>query len=818
MAHDSAQIANMNDLRFALRQLLKNPGFTAVAVLTLALGIGATTAIFSVLNTILFRPLPYPEPDRLVRVFRTSAQSRSWPHSAANFLDHREQNTVFERMAALKRTRFSLAEPGEPAESLRGIATTSDLFPALRLPAAAGRVFTAEDDQPGREPVVVLSQSFWLRRFAADTNMIGRRLRMDGESVTVIGVMPAAAEYPPLWGPIDAWRPLALTLAQRQDRRDGWLDLVARLKQDASPARAEAELKSIAARLAEAYPEYNAHSSLRVAPLHESIGDEASRRFAWLLLGLTGFVLLIACVNLANLQLARAATRSREMAVRLALGVGRWRLMRQLLAESFIVAALGGAAGVLLASWLNELIGRRLTRWSPAGIDVTLDADVLLFALLCSAGTALFFGVVPAWLATRTNMNDVLKASPRSATAGCSQNRLRHALIVGEVALALVLLAGSSLFVAGLHRFIRQDPGWRMDGLLTGWVPLSSPKYVSPDQRRLSIERLEERLSRLPGVEHASLSSSLPVWAFGTSRPFLIQGQPTPPPGQEPMGNAEAVTPRYFETMGLHLRLGRSFTAADTTNRPNVVIINEAMARRFWPNESPLGKRIGGYDRANPDPGWQEIVGVVNDVRFPGNLSRPETLWQIYRPLAQEPRPGVVIELRTVGAPESLVEPLRRAVAELDPDLPVNELEATRRLVDRMLEHFTLAGVFLGAFAVLGLVLAALGIYGVISYFVAQRTGEIGIRMALGAQMRDVIWLVLSQGLRLSFCGVLVGLAGAWAVARVLSAALPELQGADSSAFLAAIGVLIGVTLLASWLPARSAASVNPVAALRYDQ
>ncbi|MBI3875889.1 MAG: FtsX-like permease family protein, partial [Verrucomicrobia bacterium] len=596
-----------------------------------------------------------------------------------------------------------------------------------------------------------------------------------------------------------------------------WLKVVARLKQGVPLPQAEAAMKSQAAHLAAAYPEHNANYSLRVAPLHESIGDVASRRFAWLTLGLTGFVLLIACVNLANLQLARAAARSRELAVRLALGAGRWRLMRQLLVESVIVALLGGVAGILLASWLNDLTGSRLTRWSPKGIEVTLDSHVLLFALLCSAATVVIFGVAPSWLASRTNMNDVLKASTRGATAGRSQNRLRHALIVGEVALALVLLTGARLFSDGLHRFIRQDPGWRVDGLLTGWLPLTSEKYSSADQRRAFVDRLEERLSNLPGVERAAVSSSLPIWAFGTSRPFLIEGETPPPLGQEPFVNAESVSPRYFETMGLRLRQGRLFTSVDTTNRPNVVIINEAMARRFWRNKSPLGKRIGGYDRVNPDPEWQEIVGVVNDIRFPGNLSRPETLWQIYRPPAQEPRPGVVVELRTVGPPESVAGALRRAVAELDPDLPVNELEATRKMVNRLLEHFTLAGVFLGAFAALGLVLAGLGIYGVISYFVVQRTGEIGIRMALGAQRLDVIWLVLSKGLLLSLLGVLLGLGGAFVVARLLAAAVPELPAHGFLEFAGVTVVSIVAALLACVRPAHRATKVDPMVALRYE-
>lgn len=805
----------MNDLRFAVRQLLKKPGFTTVAVLTLALGIGANTAIFSVLNTLMLRPLPYPDPDRLVRVFRTSPQSQNWPHSAANFLDQRAQNAVFERMAAFRWSMFSLAEPGEPAESLRGLAATSDFFPALGVRATLGRVFTAGEDEPGRDQVVVLSHSFWVKRFGADTNIIGQTVRMDGQSVVVIGVMPAEVEYPQLWSAIDAWRPLAFTSEQRLDRRDSWLEIVARLKPGVSQAQAASALRSLGVRLEESDREHNAKTGLRLAPLRESIGDASSRRFAWLMLCLTAFVLLIACVNLANLQLARAADRSRELAVRLALGAGRGRLMGQLLVESLVVALLGGAVGCALAVWVSDFIGRHLTRWSPRGVEVTLDWRVLVFALLGSAATGILFGIAPAWLASCTNMNDVLKASARGATAARGQHRLRHALIVGEVALALVLLTGAGLFIGGLQRFIRQDPGWKVDGLLAGWSPLTGSRYASPDQRRAYVERLEERLSRMPGVQRVGLSSTLPIWSFGTTRPFLVEGRVSPALGQEPLVNAAAVTPGFFDALGIRLREGRFFTSADTTNRTQVVIINESMARQFWPGESPIGRRIGGSVRTDLE--WQEIVGVVNDLRFPANLNRPDTRLQIYRPLAQEPRPGVFMELRTAGAPESVAPALRRAVAELDPDLPVNELEPARQTVDRLLEHFAVAGVFLGAFAVLGLVLSALGIYGVVSYCVAQRTGEIGIRVALGASMRDVIWLVLGQGLLVSLIGVVVGLGGAFAVARLLAAAVPELPAHNLPDFTGLMLALLVVVLFACWLPARRAAKVDPMVALRCE-
>jgi predicted permease len=572
-------------------------------------------------------------------------------------------------------------------------------------------------------------------------------------------------------------------------------------------------MKSLAARSAEAYPEHDAQTSLRLAPLHESIGDVASRRFAWLMLVLTGFVLLIACVNLANLQLTRAASRSREFAVRLALGVGQWRLMRQLMVESLLLAVLGGLVGIGLAIWTSDFIGAHLTRWSPRGMTIILDGHVLFFALLCSAATGVLFGVIPAWLASRTNMNDTLKSATRGTTAGKSQHRLRHSLIVGEVALALILLTGAGLFITGLQALSQQDPGWRVDGLWIGWLPQTSAKYTSPDQRRAFVQRLEERLSTVPGVQKIGISSSLPLWSFGTSRPFIIEGRPPPPLGQEPFLFAEAITPGYFDTLGIRLRHGRFFSSVDTTNQPDVVIINEAMARRFWPHEDPVGKRIGNADRSNP--GWQRIVGVVSDIRFPANLGRAETQWQMYRPMAQEPRPYVAIEVRAAGS--GMAAALRLAVAELDPDLPINELEVARTTVQRFLGHFTLAGAFLALFAALGLVLAALGIYGVISYFVLQRTGEIGIRMALGAQRSQVLWLVLRKGFVLSGVGALIGLFGAVGVASLLAAAVPELPTFNLLTLIGVVLVLLVAVLFACWLPARRATRMDPIVALRYE-
>ena len=804
----------MNDLKFAFRQLLKNPGFTAVAVLTLALGIGANTTMFSVLNTLLLRALPYPNSERLVRVFRTSPQSQTWPHSVANFLDHREQNSVFERMAAFTWWSFNLAEPGEPAERLRGIIATADFFPTLGVAAALGRTFMSEEDQPGGNKVVVLSQTFWRRRFSSDTNIIGRTLRLDGESVAVIGVMPASFEHPLLWGPVDAFRPAAFTPEQRQNRGNNWLNTLARLKPGVTLGQAQAEMSAIAKRLAQAYPDNNAKDNVRLVLLRKSEMDDTGRHLTWLTMGLAGFVLLIACANLANLQLVRTATRARELAVRAALGAGRVRLMRQFLTESLVVSLSGGALGLLSALWGDEFIGRRMLIANEPGLNLAPDATVLSFALLCSLATGIVFGTVPAWIASRADVNDALKESSRGTTSSRSQHRLRHTLIIGEVALALVLLTGASLFVRGLHRFTHRDPGWRVDGLLTGWLSLPGTKYERSDQQLAFFQRLEERLAALPGVERAAISSSLPIWAFGSSHTIVVEGRPAPPAGQEPLVYAESVSPGYFETIGIQLRQGRVFASTDTTNRDAVVVINETMARHFWPNENPVGKRIRSRDPGEPQ--WQEIVGVVRDVRFPANLGAPDTRLQVYYPFAQEARPFAAIVLRTSGKPESVASAVRRAVAEIDPDQPVNELDSARKIVDRNLANLGLVGTMLGAFAVLGLVLAAVGTYGVISSFVAQRTGEIGIRMALGAQKRDVLWLVLGRGLRLLLAGSLLGVGGALATARLLAAAMPELPG-DPGAIAAITIVLVAVAVVACWLPARRAAKVEPMEALRCE-
>jgi predicted permease len=802
----------MNELKFAFRQLFKNPGFTAVAVLTLALGIGANTSMFSLLNTLLFRALPYPNPGELVGVYRTSPHSQSWPHSPGNFTDYREQNAVFERLAAYRHSSCNISENDQVTERLEGLRVTEDFFPALGVPPALGRVFTPEEDQPGSSAVVVLSDRLWVRRFGGDTNVLGRTLRLDGQIVTVIGVMPAGFEHPLLWGTVDLWRPMAFNAEQRRSRGNNYLQLMGRLKPGMGVKHGDVEMKALAARLGKQYPE-QALDSLRLEPMQRMMSDDIGRRVSWFVFGLAGFVLLIACANLANLQLVRTAARAREFAIRAALGAQRARLLRQCLTESIVVALWGGGLGLLLARWCTDLIGHRLFDGLP-GVSVTLDASVFSFALVCSVLTGLLFGTVPAWFASRADVNDALKENLRGPTVGRTQHRLRSALIVGEVAFALVLLTGAGLFIGGLERFVRLNPGWRVDGVTFAHLTLRGTNYDRSFQRGIFFHELEQRLAAVPGVAQVGLSGSLPVWPFDGSGGFEVEGRPVPLGQPVPEVYRESVSTNYFGALGFTLREGRVFTSADTTNSPRVVLINETMARTFWPGESAIGKRIGS---TGPEKNWKQIVGVVNDVRFPASLGEPYTRFQSYEPMAQVPSSRVIIGLRGGFSASAIAGSVRKIVADLDREQALFLVRTARDHIDTALGRMSLLGRLLGAFASLGLVLAAIGVYGVTSYSVVQRTGEIGIRMALGAQRRDVLWLVLGKGFRLSILGALLGLAGSWAVSRLLASAVPSLPSRDPSLLAAATAGLIAAALLACYIPARRATKVNTMEALRYE-
>jgi predicted permease len=641
---------------------------------------------------------------------------------------------------------------------------------------------------------------------------VGRNIQLDGKTVEIVGVMPPGFEHPILWGPIDIWQPLAFTPEGKTNRGTNYLSSFGLLKPDVSIQQAEQSMVALAANIGKQNSS-NEGDSVRLEPLQRSMSDNIGRTVMWFTLGLAGFVLLIACANLANLQLVRTAARSRELAVRAALGAGRWRLLRHSFTESILVALIGGVISLVIALIAVRFISNRLFTDLP-GASVQLDYRVFGFALLCSLVTGVLFGTVPAWFASRADVNLALRENSRGSTAGRSQHRLRHMLIVGEVAFAMVLLAAAGLFLRGLQRFINSDPGWRVDGLVMGAMSLRGDKYKDDKQRVVFLTELENRLRTLPGVQQAAIGGSHPVFGFNSSSSFVVEGRAEPPPDKLPEIFFEPVSAGYFETLDAHLQQGRTFNAADTADHPKVVIINETTAHTFWPNESPIGRRISNSGKNKE---FYEVVGVVNDLAFPGDLGEPYTRFEAFVPTAQAAPAYLTIVLRTSSTADALANSLRNSIAGIDPDLPVYRIRSARAAVDQGLGSISLLGSLLGAFAAVGLILAAIGIYGVVSYTVVQRTGELGIRMALGAQTRDVLWLVLGKGAVLVLLGALLGGLGAYFVSRLLISLIPSLPTRDPLIIAMTALALVAVALIACYIPARRATRVDPLVALRSE-
>jgi putative ABC transport system permease protein len=801
-AHDVAR-----DVRHGLRSLWNTPRFTVAALVTVILGVGANATIFSVLNPLLFKPLPYPEPDRIVDVFRTSPQSQRWPHSVANYLDQRERNHVFEHLTAFSPADASLVEGNAPAERVFTILASGNLFAMLGVAPAIGRTFTDADDRPGADPVAVLSHRFWQQRLAGDPRIVGRALRIDGRAVTVIGVMPDAFEAPLFWGNVDLWRPFAYPAERLQDRGNNFLIELGRLKAGVSLAQADAAMKTVVAQIYAEHTTLDARESVRVTPI--TLVDDATRRVSGFAFGLTFFVLLIACVNLANLQLARTSTRAREFAIRGAIGGGRARLLRQSMTESLLLSLIGGLLAIPLSYWCTRWIA--MLQFSElAGVQVTMDAACLGFAFLCAVVTGVVFGAVPAWMAARTDINDVLRQHPRSASCG-GTHRFRHALIVAEIAFALVTLAGAASFIRGLQLIGGLQTGWRPDGLSSARISLIGPAYPDGPRRVEFYERLQGQVANLPGITHVSISnSSIPVRPFNSNSTFRQEGRT-----DTFLAYDESITPEYFDTLGIPLRRGRMFTSADRRDRPPVAIINESMARALWPHEDAIGKRFTPDD---PTPTWVEVVGVVGDVRFPAATSSSiDTEYQIYIPLAVGAPAVASIIVRTAAPSESIAANLTRVVAGLDRDVAVVGLTTARAFEARTTASLRLLANVLGGFAALGLILATIGIFGVVSYSTAQRTGELGMRMALGARQSEVLWLVLRQGVALTLAGTVAGLIGGLGLARLLAAIMPRLPSPET---LLVVTIAVGMTLialLAMFIPARRASKISPMIALRHE-
>jgi len=801
------------DLRYGFRTLLKNPGFTAIAVIALALGIGANSAIFSVVNTVLLRPLPYQDSDRLVMVWE-DATMHGYPRdtpAAANFVDWRTQNHVFEDMGAVADLSANLTGVGDP-ERIEAARANASVFSVLGLAPRLGRAFSPEEDQDGANKVVILSSRLWQRRFSADPSIVGKQITLNGQSHTVVGVMPPQFQFPSQ--DVELWVPMAFTAQQAANRGSHYLQVVARLKPGVTVQQAQAEMSTIATRLQQQYPKQNTDLGAVVVPLHEHVVGDI-RPALLILLGAVGLVLLIACANVANLLLARAAVRQKEIAVRVAFGASRWRLVRQFLTESVLLSAIGGVVGLLLS-----IVGiALLTKFIPPNISqvkaITLDARVLGFTLLISLLTGVIFGLVPALQASMFNPNETLKEGGRDSTAGSRGNRIRGFLVIAEVAVSLVLLIGAGLLINSFLRLRSVDPGFKSENLLTMKVVLSPLKYPDLARRSAFYTNLIQRVEALPGVKSAAVTTNLPLYRQGNSTGIEIEGRPLPPPGQEIIIATRVVSPHYLTTMGIPLLKGRQFGPEETEKMPGAVIISESMARRYWPGEDALGKRLTPGRNAGPDD-WFQIIGVAKDVRQFELNAEPKP--QMYLPYVQAdffaPRDLVV---KTDVDPIGLAATVRRAVWEIDKDQPVSDIRTMDEIAAESVARQRFSMLLLTIFASVALVLAAVGIYGVMSYSVTQRRSEIGIRMALGAQKSDVLKLTVGQGLKLVLVGVAFGVAGSFALTRLMTSLLFGVGATDPGTFIVISVVLVSVALLANYIPARRATKVDPLAALRYE-
>jgi predicted permease len=799
------------DLRYGVRMLLKNPSFTLIAVLTLALGIGANTAIFSVVNSALLRPLPYPDSEQLMTIWEDH-RARNGPvnewTSPPGFEDWRDQAKSFDHVVALQDWGPTLTGQGEP-ERLSGAQVSHDTFTMLGVAPALGRSFRPEEDQRGAESVVIISHGLWRKSFGADPSLVGRRISLNGESCVVIGVMPAGFKFPIIAG-ADIWRPIQPVLNTRCRRGCITIRVMARLKPEATAAQARAELNAIAARIEQQFPDTNTKVGVTLVALREFLVGPVKTQMLALLVAV-GFVLLIACANVANLLLARSATREKEIAIRASLGAGRWRIARQLLSESLLLAAIGGAMGALLAYWLVNLLVSFSPQGTPRLDEIGVDGRALGYAMAVTVLTGLLFGSAPVWQLFKADLNQSLRDGGKGLQAAQSGRRALSALVVAETALALMLLVGAGLLIRSFIRLQRVDPGFNPRNVLTATVAL--PQAVYPERNQIApfYSQLLERVRTLPGVQSAAAVSSLPLAGFDSDAGFVIEGRPALQPDQRPVAWISSVSPGYFRTMGMRLIAGREFTERDNENEPKVVIISEATARRHFPNEDPIGKRIGN---GRPD-GWREIVGVTADVKHFG--LKQDARVSMFFPDRQQPARQVFIVVRTAADPLSLSSALRGAVAAMDRNLAVSNISAMEKITAESIgqERFTL--LLLGLFSTLALLLAVAGIYGVMSYAVAQRTHEIGIRVALGAQTRDVLKLVVTQGMALVLAGVGIGLASALALTRFIRGLLFGVSATDPMTFAGVAALLALVALVACYVPARRASKVDPMVALRCE-
>ena len=804
------------NLVYSVRMLLKRPSLTAVAIIAIALGVGANTAIFSVVNTVLLQPLPYDQPQQLVMLAteqRDQALDGRGGFSVPDFLDIQKSTKTLEAVATHQGTGTVVTEGGDP-ERLLGAAVSADYFSVLRVKPVLGRVFTHDEDKPGAPQVIVLSHSLWQRRFGGDPNIIGREVNIGGKT-TVVGVLPAGFEYPfsedqqqDFWEPM--FSAVWMTKSLREERADRSLPVIARLKPGVTLEEAKAELDLLSRQIEQQAPVSNTNIIFNAVSMHEDITRDY-RPALLVMLGAVGLVLLIACANVANLLLARAAARQKEVAIRMALGASRKRIAAQLLTESLLLSLAGGVLGLLLASWGMDL----LVSYGPADVprlrDVSIDRYVLFFTLGISTLTGIVFGLAPALHASKPDPGNMLKDSGRGVSHG--RNRMRSALIVSEVALSLMLLVGAGLLINSFWRLLQTDAGFDPKGVLALDIPLSRTKYPKPEQRPAVFEQLVERMKTLPGVRDVSLTSNVPLTDFDVELSFQIEGREPYKPGNEAVADYTAVGSDYFRTMNIALQRGRVFANSDTATTPQVMVVSDAFVKRYFPNEDPIGRRIV-FDGPKQIP--REIVGVVADIRRNGLDADVEP--EMYVSHVQNPERRMNVVIRTETPDASQLTPVARAeVKAFDPDQIIWRTQTLEQLLGTSVAPRRFNMMLLGIFASVALVLAAVGLYGVMSYSVTWRTHEIGVRMALGAKRADVLRLVVRQGMIMALIGLAIGLIGALSLSRVMRSMLHGISPTDPLTFTGVSIVLLVVALLACLIPARRATRVDPIVALRTE-
>ena len=797
----------IKDIRYGVRGLLKRPGFTAIALVALALGIGANTAIFSLVNAVLIKSLPFPDPDQLVWIYGNIRNGGSRASvSPPDFLDYRSQNKTFDQLAAsgTQPVSVNLTGSGEP-ERIMASAVTGNYFQVFGVAPAIGRTFTLDNEKTGQDQVTVLSHAFWQKRFAGDPNIVGKTIVLDSKSFQVVGVMPAGLSFPQqaeLWVPMNFDGNPDMTI-----RKAHFLRPIGRLKAGVSLTQAQADTDAIAAHLEQQFPDSNTGWNLRLISLREQLVG-GTRTTVFVLFGAVAFVLLIACANVANLLLVRAAARQKEIALRTALGASRMRIVRQMLTESLLLSILGGALGALLAVWGVELLVSLSADSLPPTVNVTIDRTVLVFTLLISIVTGLLFGLAPAFRTAKVNLIDSLKDGARGAE-GTLRNRTRSVLVIFESAVAVVLLIGAGLLVRSLIALHRVDPGFDANGVLTFRIDLPQQKYDAEGKRAKFFEQLETRIGSLPGVQAVGLITELPMSGQFNDLPFTVEGRPPVTIDQAFDADFRLVNQHYFSALHIPLLRGRNFTEQEVREGKPVTVVSQQLVDTVFPNEDPLGKRLITAIGSQTF----EIIGVVGDIRHRSLGTQPFAA--MYFPTRNNNRMNIVV--RTQNEPLSIVGAARQEVKALDPDQPISAVKKMSDWVDSSVAAPRYRTTLLAAFAALAMILAATGIYGVMSYTVAQRTHEIGVRMALGARRPDVLKLVVRQGMLLALVGVILGLAGAFALTRVLQSLLFGVTAKDPFTFAAVAGLLIAVAFIACFVPALRATKVDPLVALRYE-